>query len=91
MPLAGISGGVDQATEATELAEAVRTVVREELAPVLDGVESRLEGVEAGMRTLATRMEGMDTRLGRLISANGQAIADLSERVVRLEGAGNPA
>lgn len=41
-------------------------------------------------KRLGAQLEGMEARLGKLVSENGQAIADLGKRVARLEEPDEP-
>lgn len=58
-------------------------------------LESRLSKLRREIRRDRTQdlrqaLERLETRLGRMISANGEAIADLAKRVDRLESGDEP-
>jgi hypothetical protein len=64
-----------------ELAE-----TRSELAPRIDGTNTRLDKVDEALRDLAAQQPMLTRYLGTVVDGHEQAIADLRERLGRLEG-----
>ena len=64
------------------------TIVREEVGKPVDARFDGMERMATGFEPMAWRLDGIETRLGKMISENGQAVRDLKERVARQEGEG---
>ncbi|MBI5480693.1 MAG: hypothetical protein HY906_17680 [Deltaproteobacteria bacterium] len=77
--------------ELAETRDALRAELaetRRELSARIDGTNTRLDKVEEALRELAAQQLMLTRYVGTVVDRHEQAIADLRERLGRLEGAG---